>query len=140
MARKALTSCRSSDVVVLASIKVGFSVGSVSNAEVTLSLGYRDSRSTGVRVGSLATVAIVVQNRFSPLSNLGNGVEDEFVVGEDLGNDHRCHHHVHMTQQRLVGFVGEFQLVSRLHLFPWESNEGFDHSCGSGKRFLCVEV
>ena len=25
----------------------------------------------------------VVQNRFSPLSDLGNGVEDEFMEGED---------------------------------------------------------
>ena len=137
---KAVTSCSSSDVVVLTSVKAGFSMGSVFNAEVTLGLGYRDSGSTAVRVGSLAMVAVVVQNRFSPLSNLGNGVEDEFMVGEDHGNDQRCHYHVHMTRQRLVGSVGEFQSVSRLHLFPWESNEGFDQSCGSGERFFCVGV
>ena len=41
VARKAVTSCSSFDTVVLASVKAGFSMGSVSNAEVTLGLGYR---------------------------------------------------------------------------------------------------
>ena len=45
-----------------------------------------------------------------------------------------------MMRQRLAGSIGEFQSVSGLHLFPWESSEGFDHSCGSGERFLCVGV
>ena len=41
VAKKAVTSCSSFDAVVLASVKAGFSMGSVSNAEVTLGLGYR---------------------------------------------------------------------------------------------------
>ena len=41
VARKAVTSCSSFDTVVLASVKAGFSMGSVSNAEVTLGLGDR---------------------------------------------------------------------------------------------------
>ena len=45
-----------------------------------------------------------------------------------------------MTRQRLLGSIGEFQSVSGLHLFPWESSEGFDHSCGNGESFLSVGV
>nr|POF22490.1 putative transcription elongation factor spt5 like 1 [Quercus suber] len=52
VAGKALAACSNSDAVVLGSVKVGFSLGSVSDAEVTHGRGYRDSRSTGVMVGS----------------------------------------------------------------------------------------
>ena len=100
MAGKALAACSNSNAVVLSSVKVGFSLGSVSNAEVTHGQGYRDSGSTGVMVGSSTTAEIealsltvvspilgqypwVVHNPFSPLSDLGDGVVDEFVEGED---------------------------------------------------------
>ena len=39
---KALAACSNSDAVVLGSVKVGFSLGSVSNIEVTHGRGYRD--------------------------------------------------------------------------------------------------
>ena len=58
VAGKALATCSNSDVVVLGSVKVGFSLGSVSDAEVTHGQGYRDSGSIGVMVGSSMTVEI----------------------------------------------------------------------------------
>ena len=99
-AGKALASRSSSTAVVLNSVKVGSSMGSISDAEVTHGLGNRDFGSTNDMVVSSATTVIeapilkvvspilgrypwVVQNRFSPLSDLGNGVEDEFMEGKD---------------------------------------------------------
>ena len=58
VARKALAACSNSDAVVLDSVKVGFLLGSVSNAEVTHRRGYRDSGSIGVMVGSLTMAEI----------------------------------------------------------------------------------
>ena len=71
-----------------------------SNAKVTLGLANRGSGFTSETVVSSTTATIeapilnvvppslvqypwVVQNRFSPLSNLGNGVEDVLVEGDD---------------------------------------------------------
>ena len=56
--RKALAPCSNSDTVVLGSVKVGFSLGLVSDAEVTHGRGYRDFGSTGVMVGSSSTAEI----------------------------------------------------------------------------------
>nr|POE66701.1 hypothetical protein CFP56_70485 [Quercus suber] len=109
VAGKALAACSNSDAVVLGSVKVGFSLGSVSDAEVTHGRGYRDSRSTGVMVGSSTMAEIeapsltvvspilgrypwVVHNRFSPLSDLGDWVVDEFVEGEDHVEVQKSHH------------------------------------------------
>ena len=113
-------------------------MGSASGAEASLGLGKRVPRSTGAMVSSSTSVEILVQNRFSPLSDLGNGVEDEFVAGEDLVEDQRCQHHAHRSRQRSVGSVGDFQSIFGLHLCPWESREGFDHSGGSGEKEFCV--
>ena len=44
--------------MVLGSVKVGFSLGSISDAEVTHGRGYCDFGSTGVMVGSSMTVEI----------------------------------------------------------------------------------
>ena len=55
---KALAACSNSDAVVLGSIKVGFLLGSISDAEVTHGRGYCDSASTGVMVGSSTTARI----------------------------------------------------------------------------------
>ena len=44
--------------MVLGSVKVGFSLGSVYDAKVTHGRGYRDSGSTDVMVGSSMTVEI----------------------------------------------------------------------------------
>ena len=44
--------------MVLGSVKVGFSLGSISDAEVTHGRGYCDFGSTGVMVGSLITAKI----------------------------------------------------------------------------------
>nr|POF23299.1 hypothetical protein CFP56_45121 [Quercus suber] len=85
MAGKAMTACSSSDAVVLASIKAGFSMGSVSDVE----------RQLWFKIIFLLSLTWVM-------------VEDEFVEWDDHGKDQRCHHHVHMTQQRSVGFVGNF--------------------------------
>ena len=82
----------------------------------------------------------MVQNRFSPLSDLGNGVEDEFMEGEDHEEEQRSYHQDDTMLQRSVDSVGEFQSDFELHLLPWETSEVFDHSYGSGKRYLCVGV
>ena len=55
---KALAACSNSDAVVLGSVKVGFSLGSISNIEVTHGQGYCGSTSTGVMVGSSTTAGI----------------------------------------------------------------------------------
>ena len=142
----ASVSRRSSAAVVPDSDKTVSSMDSISVAEVPIGLGIRDPRFTGGMVVSLATAKIealiqevvsqilgrnpwVVQNRFSPLSDLGNGVDDEFVEGEDHEVDQRSNH-----LQRSVDFVGEFQTVSGLHLPPWETSEVFGQSCGSGEK------
>ena len=108
VAGNASPSFGSSNAVVLASIKDGFSMGSASGAETTLGLGKRVSGSTGAMVGSSVLAEIMVQNHFSPLSDLGNGVEDEFMAGEDLVKDQRWQHHAHRSRQRSVGSVGDF--------------------------------
>ena len=58
VAGKALVACSNSDAVVLGSIKVGFLLGLISDAEVTHGRGYCDSASTGVMVGSSMTAGI----------------------------------------------------------------------------------
>ena len=58
VAGKALAACSNSNAVVLGSIKVGFLLGSVSDAEVTHGQGYCGSTSTGVMVGSSTTAGI----------------------------------------------------------------------------------
>ena len=109
--RKALAACSNFDAVVLGTVKVGFSLGSVSDAKVTHGRGYHDSGSTGVMVGSSMTAEIqapsvtvvspilgqypwVVYNPFSPLSDLADGVIDEFVEGKDHVEVQKSHHHV----------------------------------------------
>ena len=68
----------------------------------------------------------MVQNRFSPLSDLGSGVEDVLVEGDDHEEVQRSNH--------------EFQTDSGLQLLPWETSAVSDHKCGSGESFLCVGV
>ena len=99
MTGKELASSCSSDMVNLDSGKAIFSGNMGSDAEVTNGLGIRDSGFTGDMVISSAMAMIeppilkevspivcrnpwVVQNRFSPLSDLGNGMEAEFGEGE----------------------------------------------------------
>ena len=96
--RKVSASKSSSAAVALDSDKVVSSLSTVSDAKVTHGLGNRDSGFTGDMVVSSMTAAIevpilkvvlsilgqypwVVQNRFSPFSNLGNGVDDVFREG-----------------------------------------------------------
>ena len=80
----------------------------------------------------------VVQNRFSPLSDLGNGVEAEFGEGEDHEEEQRSSHHDAMTQQRSVDFVEKFQTDFGLHLLSWETSGVDDCGCGSGEKDNCV--
>ena len=97
---KVSTSRCSSAAAILDFVKAVSFVGTDSDAEVTHGMGNRDSGFTDDMVVSSAMAAIeapilkvvspilgwhpwVVQNRFSPLLDLGNGVEDEFVEGED---------------------------------------------------------
>ena len=72
-------------------------------------------------------------NRFSPLSNLGNGMEAMFGEGEAHEEDRSSLHH-DTTQQRLVDSVGEFQIDSRLHILPWETSGVVNSGCGNGER------
>ena len=51
----------------------------------------------------------VVQNRFSPLSDLGNGVEDDLVEREVHEVVQRSNHHDETMLQRSMDSVGEFQ-------------------------------
>ena len=99
MTGKELASRCSFNMVNLDSGKAIFSGNMGSDAEATHGLGIRDSGFTGDMVISSAMAMIeppilkevspilcrnpwVVQNRFSPLSNLGNGMEAEFGEGE----------------------------------------------------------
>ena len=82
----------------------------------------------------------MVQNQFSPLSDLGNGVEDVFVEGDDHEEVQRSNHHDDTTLQRSVDAVGGFQTDSGLQLLPWETSAVSGHKCGSGESFLCVGV
>ena len=140
----------SSDVVNLDSGKAILSGCTSFDVEVIHGLGNRDFGFTGDMVVSLAMAAIeppilkevllilcrhpwVVQNRFSPLSNLGNGVEAEFGEGE-AHEEERSSPHDDMSQQRLVYSVGEFQTDSGLHLLLWETSGVDDSGCGSGER------
>uniref|UniRef100_A0A7N2MR58 Uncharacterized protein n=1 Tax=Quercus lobata TaxID=97700 RepID=A0A7N2MR58_QUELO len=123
-------------------------------AEVTHGLGIQDSRFTSDMVISLAMAVSkppilkevssilcrhpwVVQNRFSPLSNLGNGMEAEFGEGE-AHEEERSSPHDDTTQQRLVDSVGEFQTDYGLHLLPWETSGVDDNGCGSREKDNCV--
>ena len=98
MTGKELASRCSFDMVNLDSGKAIFSGNMGSGAKVTNGLGIRDSGFTGDMVISSAMAMIeppilkevlpipcqnpwVVQNRFSPLSDLGNGMEAEFGEG-----------------------------------------------------------
>ncbi|KAF3971894.1 hypothetical protein CMV_004551 [Castanea mollissima] len=140
----------SSDIVNLDFGKVVFSGFTGSGAEVTHGLGIRDSRFTGDMVISLAMVVIeppilkevspilcwqpwVAQNRFSPLSKLGNGVEAEFGEGE-AHEEERSSPLDDTTQQRLVDSVGEFQIDFGLHLLSWETCGVDDSGCVGGER------
>ena len=134
VAGKALAACSNSDAVVLGSVKVGFSLGSVSDAEVTDGRGYRDSGSIGVMVGSSTTAEIetpsltvvspilgqylwVVHNPFSPLSNLGDGVVDEFVEGEDHVEVQKSHHHVDTMSLKYRRATAMFIILSHDFVF-----------------------
>ena len=133
-AGKAVASRSSFAAVVLDSVKAGSSMGSVPDVEVSLGLGIRDSGSTGDTVVGLAMAAIeapilkvvlsilgrfpwVVQNRFSRLSELGYGVDDEFGEGEDHEEEQRRYHYEDMTLQRSVDSIGECQSDSGLISF-----------------------
>ena len=69
-------------------VKAGSSMGSVSDAEVSIGLGVSPAmasfESPMLKVVSpiLGRYPWLTQNRFSPLLDLGNGVEDEFEEGE----------------------------------------------------------
>ena len=105
---KDLASRCSSATVNLDFVKAVFSIVTGSDAEVTHGIGNRDSGFTSDMVVSSTMVAIeppilkemssvlcqhlwVVQNRFSPLSDLGNGVEAEFGEG-DHEEEQSSHH------------------------------------------------
>ena len=121
--------------MVLGSVKVGFSLGSVSDAEVTHGRGYRDSGSTGVMVGSSTTTEIeapsltvvspilaqypwVVHNPFSPLSDLGDGVVDKFVEGKNHVEVQKSHHHVDTMSLKYKRATTMFIILSHDFVFP----------------------
>ena len=79
----------------------------------------------------------LVQNRFSPLSVLGNGMEAEFGEGEDHAEE-RSSTHVDTTQKRSVDFVGEFQSDFGLHLLSGETSGVVVNGYGSGERDIFV--
>ena len=118
-------------------VKAGPPMGSVSHAEVSLGLRV-SSATTSLTTPMLKVVSPILDsypwvahNRFSPLSDLGNGVEDEFEEGE-----------VQEEVQRGNSVVSSegAQSDSGLHILQWETSEVVDHSCDNGERFLCVGV
>nr|POF24500.1 hypothetical protein CFP56_29525 [Quercus suber] len=150
MTGNAMASRRSSVAVVLDPGKPISSMDSVSAGEVPLRLDIRDPGFTGGMLVSPEMTEIeapirevvsqilgwnswVVQNRFSPFFDLGFGVDDGFVEGEDHEVEQRSNH-----LQRSVDSVGEFQTVSGLHLPSWETSEVFGQSCGSGEKDIGV--
>lgn len=140
----------SSDIVNLDPDKAVFSGFMGSGAEVTHGLGTRDSGFTGDMVISSTMVVIeppilkevspilcrhpqVVQNSFSPLSNLGNGMEAMFGERE-THEEEQSSPHDDTTQQRLVDSIREVQTDSRLHILPWETSGVNANGSGSGER------
>ena len=71
----------------------------------------------------------MTQNRFSPLSDLGNWVEDEFEEGK-----------VQEEEQRFnsVDSSGGAQTESGLHILQWETQQVVDRSYDSGEKDVCV--
>ena len=151
--KEAATRC-SSDIVILDFGKADFPGFTDSNIEVTHRLGSRDSGFT-VDMGFNSAGAVIeppiltevppiqcrqpwlVQNRFSPLSVLGNGMEAEFGEREDHAEE-RSSTHVDTTQERSVDSVGEFQSDSGLHLLPGETSGVVVSGCGSGEKDIFV--
>ena len=138
---KAPASSRSSIVVVLGVDMAISAMGSVSN-----DLGF-----TSVRVVSSTTTLFenvvspildlnpwVVQNRFSLLFDLGNGVEDELVEGEVHEVAQRSNHHDEMTLQRLVDSGGEFQTCEESNSLVDLPLEKEFQTCGREEKDFCV--
>ena len=106
---------------------------------------------TGVRVVSSTTALFenvvspildlnpwVVQNRFSLLFDLGNGVEDELVEGEVHEVAQRSNHHDEMTLQRLVDSGGEFQTCKESNSLVDLPLEKEFQTCGREEKDFCV--
>ena len=123
-------------------------------AEVSHGFGVWDSGFTSDMVISSAMVGIeppilkevslipcrhpwVALNRFSPLSDLGIGMEAEFGEGEAHGEDRSSPRH-DTKQQRLVDSIGDFEIDYGLHILPWETSGVVDSGCGSGEKDKCV--
>ena len=79
----------------------------------------------------------VVQNSFSPFSNLGDGMEVEFGEGE-AHEEERSSPHDNITQQRLMDSIGEVQTDFGLYILPWETSGVDENGCGSGEKDNCV--
>ena len=132
---KGLASRSGSIVDDFIAIKACSSMGSIFDAEVSTGLGVRPAtasfESPMLKVVSpiLGRYPWVTQNCFSPLSDLGNGVEDEFEEGE-----------VQVEEQRVnsVDSGGGAQTESGLHILQWETRQAVDHSCDSGEKDVCV--
>ena len=143
--RKAPASSRSSAAVVLGADMAISAMGS----------DFDDLGSTGVRVVSSATAVFeapglnvvsqildrnpwVVQNQFSPLSDLGNGVEVELVEGEVHEVVQSSNHYVETTLQRSVDFVGEFQTCEESNYLVDLPLEKVCQTCGREEKDFCV--
>nr|POF16722.1 hypothetical protein CFP56_71158 [Quercus suber] len=122
-------------VDVFDTVKAGSSMSSVSDAEESIGFGV-SSATASFETPMLKDVPPILgrypwvaQNRFYPLSDLGNGIEDEFEEGEVL-----------VEEQRgiSVDSGGGVQTESGLHILPWENREVVDHSCDGGEEDFCV--
>ena len=80
----------------------------------------------------------MIQNRFSPLSDLGNGVEDELVEKEVHEVVQRSNHHDETTLQRSVDFVGEFQTCEESNYLVDLPLEKEFQTCGCEEKDFCV--
>ena len=124
------------------SSKAVFSGFSSSGAKETQGLGRWDAGFTGDLVISSAVAGIqppmmkegspilcqqpwVDQNRFSPLSSLGFGLEAEVREGEA---------HEEEQSSGLVDFVGDFQPDFGLHILPWEASGVDVNGSNSGEK------
>nr|POE68712.1 hypothetical protein CFP56_17592 [Quercus suber] len=98
-------------------VKAGSSMGSVSDAEVSIVLGV-SSATASVETPMLKDVPPILDR-----------IEDEFEEGEVLVEEHRGNS---------VYSGGGVQTESGLHILLWKNREVVDHSCDGGEEDFCV--
>ena len=143
---------RSSSVVDPDTVKAVFSAATASDDVETLDEAHQSSGLTGDMLITSTAAAMkspknglqshcwhqwVDQNRFSPLSNLGNEMDADFGEGEDQTEDFSEYHEV-AIQPRSVDTTGFYQNDSGLLLLPWDNSGVDNRCCDSGEKDNCL--